>query len=219
MIGRRQPRHLEHRVGDDLGLAAFFGADARIGPAGVDEADDRHVELGGQLHLGHRLAIAFGMGVAVIAEAAFLERLALLMADDHHLEGVELGPAGADRPIVAETLVAVQFDELVEDQFEIVGGHGPIGMPGDLDLLPRLQVGVDLFDQIDALAAQAADFVADLGRLLGLGLELRQPSLQLVDRPLKRQSIFGSCHVRVRGSGFRIWSSGFIGVFSSITTI
>ena len=32
MIGRGQPRHLEHRVGDDLGLAAFLGADARIGP-------------------------------------------------------------------------------------------------------------------------------------------------------------------------------------------
>ncbi len=30
---RGQPRHLEHRAGDDLGLAAFFGADARIGAA------------------------------------------------------------------------------------------------------------------------------------------------------------------------------------------
>ena len=74
---RGQPRHLEHRVGDHLGLAALLGADARIGARRVDQADDRHVELGGQLHLGHGLAIALGMGAAEVAGVAFLERLCL----------------------------------------------------------------------------------------------------------------------------------------------
>ena len=32
MIGDRQARHLEHVLGDHLGLAAFFGADARDRP-------------------------------------------------------------------------------------------------------------------------------------------------------------------------------------------
>ena len=57
------------------------------------------------------------MGAAEVAGVALLERLAFLMADDHHLVAIELGPAGADRPVVAEGLVAVQLDELVEDQF------------------------------------------------------------------------------------------------------
>ena len=53
--------------GDHLGLAALLGADARIGAGRVDEADDRQAVLGGQLHLGQRLAIALGMGTAEIA--------------------------------------------------------------------------------------------------------------------------------------------------------
>ena len=141
-----------------------------------------------------RLAVSFRMGEAEVAGVAFLERLAFLMPDDHHLVGVELGPAGANRPIVAEELVAVQLDELVEDQLEVIGGHGPIGMPGHLDDLPRLEVGVDPLLQLHQLPPQQADFVADLGRLLSLGLQLLQPGFQLVDRPLERQAVFASRH-------------------------
>ena len=72
---RRQPRHQEHRLGNHLRLAALLGADARISPAGVDQTDDRHVELGGQPHLGHGLAVALGMGVAEIAEVFSLNVL------------------------------------------------------------------------------------------------------------------------------------------------
>ena len=105
------------------------------------------------------------MGITEVAGAAFLEVLAFLVADDHDPIGVELGPAGANCPIVAEELVAVQFDELLEDQFEVVGGHGPIGMPGDLDRLPRLQIGRKSASSARSSSRrEPADLIADLGR-------------------------------------------------------
>ena len=82
------------------------------------------------------------------------------MADDHDFVGVELGPTGPNGPIVAESLVAVQFDEFVEHQFEIVGCHGAIGVPGNLDRLPGLQLAVDPLLHVGQLAPQAANLVA-----------------------------------------------------------
>ena len=37
----------------------------------------------------------------------------------------EVGEAGDDRLVVADGAVAVQLDELVEDQVEVVAGLGP----------------------------------------------------------------------------------------------
>ena len=123
---RRQPRHLQHVGGDELGLAALLGADAGIGAGRVDQADDRQTKLGRQLHLLERLAIALGMGAAVEALAAFLERVALLMADEHDAIIAEPGEAGADGPVVAEGPVAVQLDELVEDQVDVIERLRPL---------------------------------------------------------------------------------------------
>ena len=206
---RAEPRHFQHRLGDDLGLAAFLGADAGIRAAGVDQANDGHVELGRQMHGSHRLAIALGVGVAVVAEVPFLERLAFLVSDDENLVGVEFCPARANRPIVAEGLVAMQLDELLENQFEVVGRHGAIGVPRDLDGFPRLQVGVDSPFRVGQFAAKEPDFVANLRRALGFGFELFEPGFQFVDGAFKRESVFASCHVRAAG----LWaaSSSFFG--------
>ena len=111
--------------------------------------------LGGQLHLGHRLAVAFGMGAAEEALVAFFERLAFLMADDEHFVAIELGEAGAERAVVAEELVAVQLDELVEHEVEVVGGHRPLGMAGDLDGFPGVELAVDAAHGVGELAAEA----------------------------------------------------------------
>ena len=61
MIGVSRLGHLQQAGGDELGLAALLGADARIAPGRVDQADDRQLELGGQLHLVERLAIPLRM--------------------------------------------------------------------------------------------------------------------------------------------------------------
>ena len=195
MIGRRQPRHFEHRVGDDLGLAALLGANARISTRRMDQTDYRHVELGRQVHLGQRFAIAFRVCTAGIAGAALFEGFAFLMAHKHHPIGIEFRPAGADGPIVAKELVAVQFNEFVEHQFEVVGGHGPVGVPGDLDRLPRLQLAIDLLLQVGQLAAEPADLVANIRHLRGGRLQFRQAGLHLIDRCSERETMGIVSHV------------------------
>ena len=164
---RWQPGHFEHVLGDDLGLAAFLGADAGVGPGRVDQADDRQSEFGRQPHLGHRLAIAFRMRAAEVTRRSFLVGPALLMADDHDLELIELGKASANRAIVAEVLVAVQLDELVERQFEVVDRVGAILVTSDLDGLPRREMAVDVPCHIGNLAPQTPNLIFHRGRLVG----------------------------------------------------
>ena len=118
------------------------------------------------------------------------------MADHHDAKRIELRPAGANRAVVAKELVAVQFDELVEDQFEIVGGHRPLGMPRDLDRFPGLQLAENLLLQVGQFAAEAADFVAHLACLRDGGVQFRQPGLQLVNRTLERQTMGVFSHER-----------------------
>ena len=195
---RRQARHLEHALGDDLGLAALFGADAGIGAGRVDQADDRQLVLGGHLHLGHRLAIAFGMGAAEEAFVAFFERFAFMVADDHDLVAIELGEAGAERAVVAEELVAVELDEFVEDEVEVVGEHRPIGMAGDLDRFPGIEPAVDAADRVGELAAERADLIVQLGRFRLGGVERANSLLDLVDRLLECQSVGCACHYEDR---------------------
>ena len=118
------------------------------------------------------------------------------MADDHDLVGVELGPAGADGPVVAEGLVAVQFDELVEDQFQVVGRHGPVGMPGDLDRFPGLQLAVDLLLQVGQLAAAGGGFhCGPRASAATTAFQFLDTGFQLVDRPLERQAMRAFSHL------------------------
>ena len=84
--------------------------------------------LGRQLHLHQRLAIAFGMGTAEVAGRPLGQVLPLLVADEHHLVVVEVGEAGDDRLVVAEGAVAVQLDELLEDQLD--DNRGSAGAAG-----------------------------------------------------------------------------------------
>ena len=124
MIGRLEPRHVVHVFGDGPRLSSFFGADARIGTGRVDEADHRQAEFGGQTHLGHRFAIAFGVGTAEIAGGPFLVRPALFVPDDHDLALIEFGEPGQHGPVVAKQPVAVQFDKLVKHRRQIVDWCG-----------------------------------------------------------------------------------------------
>ncbi len=133
-----------HQVfGDDQGLPALFGGDARIGARRIDERDDRQAEFLGQPHFHECLAIALGMGAAEVALLALGEVFPLLMADEHDLDVVEVGQAGDDRLVVAQGAVAVQLEELLEDQVDVVAGLGPLLVARNLDDLPGLEMGVD----------------------------------------------------------------------------
>ena len=78
---------------------------------------------------------------------------------------VEVGEPGDDRLVVADGAVAVQLDELLEDQLDVVAGLGALRMPRDLDDLPGVEVGIDLALERGQLAAQPADLLGDLGRV------------------------------------------------------
>ena len=136
--------HLHQVLGDDRRLPALLGLDAGVSAGGVDEADDRQPELGREPHLQQGLAIALRVGAAEVAGGPLGEVLALLVADEHHLLLAEVAQAGDDRLVVADGPVAVEFEELVEDQVEVVAGLGALGMPRDLDGLPGVEVRVDL---------------------------------------------------------------------------
>ena len=77
---------------------------------------------------------------------------------------IELGEAGEDRPVVAKAAVAVQFDELVEHQREIVRRVRPVLVAGDLHDLPRRQTGIDPSRRLRDLAPQQAQLFVLLGR-------------------------------------------------------
>ena len=134
------------------------------------------------------------MRAAEVAFVAFLERLALLVADEHDLVLIELGEAGAQRAVVAEELVAVQLDELVEHQVEVIGEHRPIGMPGDLDRFPGIELAVDAARRVGQLAAERADLVAQLGPFRLARFQLSDAFFELIDRLLECQSVSEAGH-------------------------
>ena len=120
------------------------------------------------------------------------------MADDHDLVAIELGEAAAHGPIVAEELVAVQLDEFVEDQVQIVAGHRPVGMPRHLHGLPRSQAAVDLAFQLGQLALVLTDLFQQ--RVIGSAGRFQFDDLrfELEDRPFECQPLRHACHTGSR---------------------
>src|SRR5262245_60261655 len=185
---RGQPRHLQNAGRDELGLPALLGADTRVSPWRVDQADDRQAKLGGEPHLLHRLAIPFRVCAAVEALAPLFQRVPLLMADDQDAGVTEPGEAGPQRPVIAERPVAVQLDELLEDEFDVIAELRPALDAREFDRLPGRQTGVLLPLECGQFAADAADLVLVVRRRRGFVFQLLELVLEVVDVFLERQS-------------------------------
>ena len=143
------------------------------------------------------------MGTAVEGLLAFLERLALLVADEHHPTVVELGQARDDRAVVAEGTVAMQLDELVEDQLDVVAGVRPIGMAGHLDDVPRVELVEHIALEPRDLDARRSNGVLGFEIRIGIGFELRELLFEFKNRSLEAQSK-GRWHFRkIRSQGVR----------------
>ena len=63
-----------------------------------------------------------------------------MLTDDHDAEIVDSRPAGSNRSVVAENLVAVKLDELVENEIEIIERLRTLRMSRDLGRLPRGEI-------------------------------------------------------------------------------
>ena len=200
----RESRHEEHALGDHLGLAAFLGADAGISAGGVDEADHRQAVLRRQPHLAHRLAVALGMGAAEVARLTLGERFSFLVADDEHLVAVELRKPGQHCRVVTEGPVAVELDELVEDERDVVARLRPVGVAGDLDGLPGIEAAEDPLLDLDKLTLQPSELLL-LEGAERRGLQSGDPVLDLVDRLLEGKPVQAAGHGALRA---RRWEQG-----------
>ena len=186
-----QPAHFQQISRDALGLPALFGADAGIGPGGVDQADHRQVELLGQLHTPQRLAVALGVRQAERAADLFLGVPALVMPDQHHLVVGRAGQAAHDGRVVAVAAVAVELAELAADGIDVVLEQRPLGMPRHLHRFPGREVVVGLAEQRGVIGAKLAKLfgiVSLLGRLhrldfVNLLLELGQGLFEIEHMP------------------------------------
>src|SRR5262245_45136582 len=130
------------------------------------------------------------------------------MTDKEQLKVTQAGESAADRPVVAKRPIAVQFDELIENQIDVVAGLRSIGMTGDQHGLPCRKVAVNLLFEVEQLAANAANMLGVLGRGIRFGFETSKQLLHLVDLSFKRQRRRGH-YLRLRrwpGIGF---SSGY----------
>ena len=99
------------------GYAPTTSMRVMIGPA----------KLFGLLHQADSFSIPLGMGQAEIAADVLLGIPSLLRADHRDRSPVEEGDAADDRRIVPERPVAVQLDEIVKEEIDIVEGRRTLG--------------------------------------------------------------------------------------------
>ena len=106
---------------------------------------------------------------------------ALLLADDADALAAEAAEAADDRLVVAELAVAGERHEVGDQRADIVEAVRPLGMAGDLGLLPGRELGIEVLERLRGLGLEAGDLLADRGRavagleraqFLDLGLEL-----------------------------------------------
>ena len=162
------PEH-EARVGgarDRLGLAAFFRVDSRPGAGGVDERDDRQVELVGKLHQPDGLAIALGPRHAKIVYEPRGGVFALLMADDADRLAAKPPEAADDRGVLGELAVAAERGEFGDQPFDIIAEMRAVLHPSDLNLLPRRQRRVEVGERLGGPASSLATSSLRTGELL-----------------------------------------------------
>ncbi len=180
------------RARDRLGLAALLGADAGMGAGRVDQRHDRQAEALGEVHQAHRLAVAFGVRHAEVVAHPALGVGALLVADHDQRAAAEARETALDRAVVAEGAIARERRVVLEQLGRVVGEMRPLGMARDLRLLPGVELGVGLAQQLLGARLEARDLVGEvevaavgqMAQLLDLALELADRLLELQQWPL-----------------------------------
>jgi hypothetical protein len=112
---------------------------------------------------------------------------ALLVAEHEDLPLVELRHAADDRGVVAEAAVAVQLDEVVHEQPDVIHHVRPPGVAGELDLLLRRELREDLLLELLGLLLELADLRREVDRGRREVTELADLLLEIDDRPLELQ--------------------------------
>src|SRR5690606_500323 len=159
---------LRRRAGDGFGLAAFLGADAGIGARSIHEGDERQLEAVGHFHDADSLAVAFRAGRAEIVLETGLGVGALFLPDDGDGLTVEAAETGLKGFVIGELAVAGKRREFGEQPLDIFQAVRAVRMAGDLRLLPRGQLAIDVLQRIRRTLLEATNLVAHLDAALFL---------------------------------------------------
>src|SRR3546814_11774111 len=88
------------------------------------------------------LAIALGLAHAEIVLQAAGRIVALFMANHHDAALTQPSAAAEDCLIVAESAITLERDEFVENTSDLMYEDRPLGLVGDLRVLPGRELGV-----------------------------------------------------------------------------
>ena len=150
----REPRHFAQIMSDRFGLTALFGIDARISAWRIDEDKDRPPEFRGELHRAQCFAIAFRLCLAEITREALFGVASFLIPYDHDRFAVKFGHTGDQRGIVGEIAVAVDFEEIFEQNADVIVGVRALRVTRQKQTLPGAEIGVEI-------ALEFVHFLAD----------------------------------------------------------
>jgi len=139
-----------------------------IGAGGVDKGEHRQPELLGQLHQAQRFAVALGARHAKVAQRALFGVAPFLLAQHHAGLAVEARQPADDALVVGKVAVAVQLDKMAKNFAHVIERVGALAVAGDLGHLPRREVGVEVFGELQAFFAQLFDLLRDIDRRLAL---------------------------------------------------
>src|SRR5439155_1487684 len=84
-------------------------------------------------------------------EAAAFGRRSFLMPDDADALAAKAAETADDRHVITELAVAGQRNEVGDKGGDVIEAMGPIRMAGDLGLLPRRQVRVEILERLRRL--------------------------------------------------------------------
>ena len=205
----------QHRLGaarQCVPEAGFLGSEVGLRPRGIEERDQRQTELRRQLHRPARLAEAGGAdvpgGIVIVGT---------ILADQHDGLPSEQADARGHGGIIFSGTVAVDLYVGRRHPADKVGRGGTVLVPRELDLPPRLELGVVL--AIGLGAANATELVIaheevqqETERRAQIlapndGIDEAVPKMrprgvrtlrQLLARPLAQRPQRGVAHERVR---------------------
>ena len=142
----------------------------------VDERQDRAPELLGELHDAEGLPVPLGPRHPEVAADLLLRVASLLVADDRDGPLAEDAEPGHDGRVVGVGPVAVQLDEVAEEDPHVVERERAGRVARDERLLPGGQVRVDLAGELLEPVGELPDRLVPGGALRGSGEARRYAS-------------------------------------------
>ncbi len=185
--------HFKNVAANGFALPALFGIDAGISARGVHKGEHGQLEFLGGFHQAQGLAIALGPAHAKVAQGSLFGVAAFLVAQHHARRAVESGHAAHNALVVREVAVAVHLHKVGEDVVEVIQRVGPLGVARNFGDLPRRQIGVDVFGELDALFGELVDFGRNVHGRIALHIaQLLDLVFQVGDGLLKVEKHFFS---------------------------